>query len=317
MLAALLVLGAPDVERRERRRERREGRCERHDVTIPEHCKRFSETIDFPHKIVPASWAGESWPMAIYAENDVVSDSICVHGAFDNIQQTLLAVKQVPGSNFLDVGGNIGWYTLVMAAHGIMTHYVEPNEKNRKLLELSLCMNPKMAAKVRIVPFALGPKAKRCGMYTPGLGHTNQGNTLAICDGDDHPAHFNHLVSAMEIRTLDELVSSRIIDLGFESGKTVMKIDTEGYEKRTFDGAKEFMTGPLAPRLIHSEFYPDMLKIHGPETATQYLEMVHQLGYRILEANGAEVTDFKGAATKYVPFTDLNFVKALATVEQA
>ena len=47
--------------------------------------------------------------------------------------------------NVLDIGANIGWFTLLFAARGFTLWSVEPFDANLRLLRLSICLNQNFA----------------------------------------------------------------------------------------------------------------------------------------------------------------------------
>ena len=52
---------------------------------------------------------------------------------------------------FLDIGANIGIYTLSIAAHGFQVVAFEPMVTNQQVLQLSLCANPGVTQCVTLV----------------------------------------------------------------------------------------------------------------------------------------------------------------------
>lgn len=46
---------------------------------------------------------------------------------------------------FLDIGANIGWYTLISASKGIKVKAFEPFSSNAFAIKFAKCMNPKIS----------------------------------------------------------------------------------------------------------------------------------------------------------------------------
>jgi len=84
---------------------------------------------------------------------------------------------------FVDVGANLGWFSLVMAAAGYEDiHAIEPFGSNVRLLKLSLCLNgPEFSKRVTIHQVGLDVKSKRkCEMWSQPT--VNYGDTHSICE---------------------------------------------------------------------------------------------------------------------------------------
>lgn len=94
--------------------------------------------------------------------------------------------KQLPphGSTFLDIGGNIGYFSALFAHHGFNVITVEPMTRNRAALEATLCLNPDLRPRVTVVAAALGA-ASDAG--TPCIIRSwkanNRGNAELRCGG--------------------------------------------------------------------------------------------------------------------------------------
>jgi FkbM family methyltransferase len=58
----------------------------------------------------------------------------------------------------LDIGANIGWYTLALASRGFKVVAFEPWELNMNAFKASLCLNPSLKPFVTLLNYALGEK---------------------------------------------------------------------------------------------------------------------------------------------------------------
>ena len=69
-------------------------------------------------------------------------------------------------STFLDIGANLGYYTLLFAQYGHDVLAVEPMAYNRNALAASLCLNPTLASRITLVAAAL---VRRLQAASPGV----------------------------------------------------------------------------------------------------------------------------------------------------
>ena len=107
--------------------------------------------------------------MAVLATADLVSREIVKTGFWElRYPSQLLELAGERGENarmppppatFLDVGANLGYYSLLFASHGYDVLAVEPMLRNRRAIETSLCLNPQLAERVTLLPMALGKTA--------------------------------------------------------------------------------------------------------------------------------------------------------------
>lgn len=63
---------------------------------------------------------------------------------------------------FLDIGANIGWYTLAAASLGFKTLAFEPFNENLHYIEQSLLVNEGFSDLVTVYDYALGDKESQC-----------------------------------------------------------------------------------------------------------------------------------------------------------
>jgi FkbM family methyltransferase len=129
------------------------------------------------------------------------------------------------GDSFVDVGANIGLYTLPAAAKKARVVAVEPSAKNRSRLEENLAVNGLTSVKI-----------EACA-----LGETV--GEMAFCDADAL-AHVELAGNGprVPVRTLDSILPEGEISL--------LKVDVEGFELSVFKGAERAMRAGYLPVIL-------------------------------------------------------------------
>ncbi|QNN98340.1 methyltransferase [Streptomyces phage LilMartin] len=128
--------------------------------------------------------------------------------------------EKVPtGAYFVDVGSNVGYYSLWAAAHGCNVVAYEPNKHLAQMLENSAKYN---GLYVEIEPFALSDKNGKMNLYVPEH-HSGAGSLH----------HKLGKKTAVTVRKFDDSYQ-------FEPGDDVyMKIDAEGAEPFIWAGMQK------------------------------------------------------------------------------
>jgi FkbM family methyltransferase len=169
--------------------------------------------------------------------------------------------ESVPGStkhHVIDVGGNIGWFSLLSAAHGAQVTMFEPNPHNnlRACESMRLngwlpcsssnggCLNPQQAnlhefhsSNIHIYPYGISDK---------------EGNLFFEQDefnpGKDRVVDYEwNMTTPLRVVSLDFMAK----ELGWlESDISILKVDVEGAELGVFQGAK----GLLRSKRVHNLF---------------------------------------------------------------
>ena len=120
-----------------------------------------------------------SWDMCIYHEWDVrdmcISRTVARGGAWEPalsgaMRRTLFA-HRAERARLIDIGANIGFYTLAAGAAGFEVHAFEPVPRNAAMLQMSLARN-KLEERVRLATFAVSDAPKALLM---GRSNRNQG----------------------------------------------------------------------------------------------------------------------------------------------
>ncbi len=172
---------------------------------------------------------------------------------------------------FLDIGCNIGWFSLLAAS--ILTKGkvigVEPNQSNLQLLYRSIIEN--QFDNIAIYPYAATDRSRLLQMS----GFGPYGYVHSIED-----AGFTYVQGV----AIDELVRD-------ESRLDVIKIDIEGHEPVALQGMRR--TIARYRPIIVSEFHPKAIREYSRQEPQDYLEALVSLGYSlsVVESTG-KVIDF-------------------------
>jgi FkbM family methyltransferase len=177
-----------------------------------------------------------------------------------------------PGMHVLDIGANIGYYTMLSASlvgpSGSVTA-IEPTPDSAKLLEASRRANS--FDNVIVLQVAAGRE--------PGLLvlHGSYSNTMTSAAPDDAAALINS--STVPSLRVDDLIP-RNKDIDF------VKIDVEGAEYNALSGASELIRR-CHPTIV-SEFSPQTMPGISGVDGRQYLRFLLDFGYRmsVIEGGG-------------------------------
>lgn len=176
----------------------------------------------------------------------------------------LAAIESGPGGLFIDVGANLGWFTLHTARLAKVQRVVaiEPDVGNHRLLQASLDRNG-LADRVDAVACALGIES--------GLARLNRykGSNLG-----KHSLAVDHGQGGtwVPVESLDKLLQR----LGLDSAPVAaIKVDVEGYEPLVLAGA----SGALArARLLLMEISPELSRAGGLDLSSA-LDGIAEAGF--------------------------------------
>jgi FkbM family methyltransferase len=164
-----------------------------------------------------------------------------------------------PGSLFVDVGANVGLYTILSIEAGAEVIAVEPSRIARERLVWNLELNGYSA---ELVPAALG-ETEGTLRLTSELD--NQNHLLLSADGEGVESE------EVPVLTLDGLVGDRIVD--------GLKVDVEGAELLVLRGARRL----LAERRIK------LIQLEWNESSLSLLKQDRAPIAELLSSNGYEL----------------------------
>mmetsp|Transcript_18233 Transcript_18233/g.43127 ORF Transcript_18233/g.43127 Transcript_18233/m.43127 type:complete len:204 (-) Transcript_18233:139-750(-) len=159
----------------------------------------------------------------------------------------------------------MGFYTMLFAHAGFSVIALEPLAHNRLAIEASLCLNPEVAARVRLVPVALGVPVADSACVVESSTVSNRGNGVMRCGpGMACPRTRRKVCESVRLRRLDDVLS----ELAPRS-INVVKIDVEGAECQALEGGQSLFTA-YKPRLIQMELKMRQVVRCALEQATKH-----------------------------------------------
>lgn len=196
---------------------------------------------------------------------DFVSYSVCEAAMWD---ENDLSTFGKPG-HMLDIGGNIGYFSLAFAHAGWTVTTFEPMASNLALLNASLCLHPDIASKVKINAFGLGAKSQECKLVSPpenvGDGHVQCGDAVASGFTQSNIGKYNvQDMGSFSLRRLDDVLKEQGIDK-----VDLVKIDVEGYESQVLAGAPTFLS-QYSPRLFKTEVWNNSFGFSGAHLLNEF-----------------------------------------------
>lgn len=155
-------------------------------------------------------------------------------GDFEAAQSETVRGLLRPGDLAVDVGANLGWFSLLMAAcvqpHGEVLA-IEPMPPTLAALERNISLNP--ALPVKLVPLAVGAQQGDLEIHLfEGL---SPGHASAATLGRSDYETFR-----VQVRTLDELLDQERIP-------AFVKVDVEGSELDVLSGAEGLIASETPP----------------------------------------------------------------------
>lgn len=224
--------------------------------------KPFKELHKFVSSKVKSRTAEVMGHKMLLDENDDLSLSI--NEVFEPVE-TDIVIKQVKlGQTVVDIGANIGYYTLIMARlvgpEGRVIAF-EPDPNNFDILKKNIEMNG--YKNVTLYQKAVSQESGNIQLYFNRHGSISR--TFDAGDGREKME-----VGAVK---LDDVVKERV---------DFIKIDIEGAEIGAIKGSKEILS-KWKPTII-SEFAPKDIKKFGA-TAEEYLRIMQELKYNFYDAD--------------------------------
>lgn len=191
--------------------------------------------------------------MFCYKEQDIVSTRIRKTGAWEAASSSMaLGVMEkackklsIPKESavFLDIGANIGWYSLLFAAAGHSVISFEPMQANKNLFRRSICSNPDFQQRMTYHADMLSDTPhKNCTLFS---GEANLGDGTVSCDQNLRiPSNYYVRETSVNMTTLD------IVLADLHHPVFMVKMDVEGHEGHVLQGATKTILQAQVPYLM-------------------------------------------------------------------
>lgn len=219
------------------------------------------------------------YEMLVLANEDV-GRQIHYGGSYEQAETDYLRTRIRPDSICVDVGANIGYFTMLMAQCSANVHAFEPITLNASLLRASAELNS--FTNICINQCAVGDVEGEVS-----FSQSADSAYSSMIDTDRKPLH--RVISVPSI-TLDAYLDRELIPR-----VDLLKVDVEGAEELVISGASRLLSDDKRkPNLILMELYDDNLKAFG-SSVDFILGKLKSFGYAAFAING------QGQA---LPYTD-------------
>lgn len=196
-------------------------------------------------------------PFVVHEGDDPVSQSISGSGSWEAFESELVWKSLSPGDTFVDVGANLGYFSVLAASRVGPDGYViafEPEQSNFALLQRNVALNPLSHCHLHNV--ALSDVEARGHLF---LNLQNRGD---------------HQIYASDGRMAQAIVMHRADDLLPPDARIrLIKMDTQGAEHNIIRGMQQTITRNADELLLITEFWPRGLERCGGDARA----MLHAL----------------------------------------
>ncbi|KAL3136086.1 hypothetical protein ABBQ32_007109 [Trebouxia sp. C0010 RCD-2024] len=211
-------------------------------------------TVQAPNRVgVSVAFHDLKFSIFCYQQHDIVSNSILTHGSWEEgtsvtVLETLEAACNKLGVLkedvvFLDIGANIGWYSLLVAAAGYSAIAFEPMQANEQLFRRSICSNPDFQQRLTFYNDMLSDVPhSNCTLFSD---EQNLGDGIVSCDQNLHfPINYSAQETDIDVTTLDVVLAD------LHRPILMIKMDVEGHEGHVLQGATNTILQAQVPYLM-------------------------------------------------------------------
>jgi len=224
-----------------------------------------------PQRSTLAEVATDDFVIMVDTDDWAVGASIAVRRVHEPEVTAALRSLICPGSVFVDVGANVGWFSLlgarIVGPSGKVIA-IEPNPHNCALLKQSCTRNA--LTNIEVVVGAAADAKHWFALETDA----SNGRILPLgsIDSTAEPIKCSYVVPAF---TLDQILSDR----GVVGAVSAVKVDVEGVEDLVFRGAEQLLTS-TKPAIIF-EWFPQALRDAGGVDPVVPISRLRDHGYAI------------------------------------
>ena len=178
-----------------------------------------------------------------------VGYDLFVQGRYEPAETAIIKQIVRPGDNVIDVGANIGYYTvlfghLVGQAGRVLA--IEPDPETAELLRSNIRSNG-LASRIEVIQAAAGSGHRLVKLHRSSIGNRGDFRVRSAQDPTLPANRFDDTVDVSEV-PIDDLVPTW-------DHADFVKVDVQGYERRVLTGLAETLR--RSPKItILTEFWP-------------------------------------------------------------
>ena len=218
----------------------------------------------------------QGFKMYVDPRDSVVASHLIANGVWEPEETRLFRERVWRDAVVIDVGANIGYYSLLAAQAGATVYAFEPEPHNFDLLQRNVALNG-----FEVRAFQVGAADKR-GTMPLFVDIANAGAHSLVQGAVPHRGH----------RLDVELVP--LDDLAIDTERLVIKMDVQGAEGLVCQGARRLLSRPC-DTTIFMEFWPEALAQSGVNPV-EHLRWFEDAGYTIQVIGGEQVTALQALA---------------------
>ena len=280
----------------------------------------YTSPVNLVH-VLSSVTGGSDFDMSVHdPEKEVISMMIKDHGCFEcDILRSLMSAldNSKKNASLIDIGGNIGMYSLHAASHGRNAIAFEPLQINQERLCKSTLLNPGFGEKIQVVSRALtngknltyvdfNTEQFDKAVYKRNRGQKNYGTMKTGAGLDKKP----NGVLGKDYALATTIDSMQNLDILPPPGSyVVLKVDVEGSECRALSGASEYLR-TVNIEYVALEMTPD--RIEQCSSSGVWDEI-----YNLFFDNGLEPYIFDDKAKGWVKINNWQELKVINQVDIA
>ncbi len=204
--------------------------------------------------------------------DDAVQGRIFHFGVWEPHASAAIAGRLAPGDLFVDVGANVGYYSLLAAARGAEVVAIEASPSIHEMLLANLALNPALADRIRTCRVAVSDHEGEVVIHRAGDDNLGASTILAERARQDGMTAEGRVPTRRLADILDEAERARV---------RLVKIDIEGAEYpvlRDIFSHRHEWPGTME---IVVEISADALASHGLRPSDLFAR-IRRAGYRIM-----------------------------------
>jgi len=129
-------------------------------------------------------------------------------------------------NTFIDIGANIGYYSLLFSKKNINTYAFEPNNSNYAILESNIALNNISCCK--LFNFGLGEKEEELIFYYR-------------TEKSGHGTFYNNIIKQQKLNLSETIEVKKLDSVDIIGDKIAVKIDVEGFELAVLKGMNKLL----------------------------------------------------------------------------